>query len=262
MAVLCFTVAVVGACSDDGTGPGLPPRISITPEVPVTLYVGDTTRVHATVHNLAHNGVLFLDELLEFRRHVVEALRQPMEDGSVVIARASGSVAFPARFSLVGAMNPCPCGQAGDPTRRCSCAASEIARYRSRLSGPMADRIDLHVHVGRIPVAELDGRARSRESSANARERVERARVRQRARYAGVAGVSCNAHAPARLVGERVKSTPEARSLLAAAAERLEFTARAYHRVMRVARTIADLDGESMVGEPHLAEALRYRPVM
>lgn len=212
--------------------------------------------------SLAHNGVLFLDELLEFRRHVVEALRQPMEDGSVVIARASGSVAFPARFALVGAMNPCPCGQAGDPTRRCSCAAGEIARYRSRLSGPMADRIDLHVHVGRIPVAELDGRSRSRESSASVRERVERARVTQRARYAGVAGVSCNAHAPARLVGERMESTAEALSLLASAAERLGFTARAYHRVMRVARTIADLDGESMVGEPHLAEALRYRPVL
>ncbi|HEY9428696.1 MAG TPA: YifB family Mg chelatase-like AAA ATPase, partial [Gemmatimonadaceae bacterium] len=212
--------------------------------------------------SLAHNGVLFLDELLEFRRHVVEALRQPMEDGSVVIARAAGSVAFPARFALVGAMNPCPCGQAGDPTRRCSCAAGEIARYRSRLSGPMADRIDLHVHVGRIPVSELDARTCARESSVSVRERVERARTRQRARYAGVAGVSCNAHAPARLSGERLQISHDAMRLLHTAAERLGFTARAYHRVLRVARTIADLDGESTVAEPHIAEALRYRPVI
>jgi magnesium chelatase family protein len=212
--------------------------------------------------SLAHNGVLFLDELLEFRRHVVEALRQPMEDGSVVIARAAGSVAFPARFALVGAMNPCPCGQAGDPARRCSCAASEISRYRSRLSGPMADRIDLHVHVGRIPVSELGARGDSREGSARVRERVERARAKQRARYACTPRVSCNAHAPARLDGELMQIGSEAVRLLAGAAERLGFTARAYHRVLRVARTIADLDDDAAVGEPHVAEALGYRPVL
>jgi magnesium chelatase family protein len=212
--------------------------------------------------SLAHNGVLFLDELLEFRRHVVEALRQPMEDGGVVIARAAGSVAFPARFALVGAMNPCPCGQLGDSARRCSCAASEIARYRARLSGPMADRIDLHVQIGRVPFSELAARAESRECSARVRERVERARARQRARYAGVPRVSCNAHAPARLNGEWMKIGAEASRLLADAAERLLLTARAYHRVLRVARTIADLDGDESVGEPHVAEALGYRPVM
>ncbi|HET7552362.1 MAG TPA: YifB family Mg chelatase-like AAA ATPase [Gemmatimonadaceae bacterium] len=212
--------------------------------------------------SLAHNGVLFLDELLEFRRHVVEALRQPMEDGSVVIARAAGSVAFPARFALVGAMNPCPCGQAGDPARRCSCAASEISRYRSRLSGPMADRIDLHVHVGRISVSALGARGDSRESSASVRERVQRARAKQRVRYARTPRVSCNAHAPARLDGEWMQIGSEAVRLLADAAERLGFTARAYHRVLRVARTIADLDGDAAVGEPHVAEALGYRPVL
>jgi magnesium chelatase family protein len=212
--------------------------------------------------SLAHNGVLFLDELLEFRRHVVEALRQPMEDGSVVIARASGSVAFPARFALVGAMNPCPCGQAGDRARRCICAASEISRYRSRLSGPMADRIDLHVHVGRIPVSELGVRGDTRESSANVRDRVQRARAKQRARYERVPRVSCNAHAPARLNGEWMHIGSEAIRLLADAAERLGFTARAFHRVLRVARTIADLDGDDAVREPHVAEALRYRPVV
>lgn len=210
--------------------------------------------------SLAHNGVLFLDELLEFRRHVVEALRQPMEDGHVVIARASGSVAFPARFALVGAMNPCPCGQAGDPVRACSCAASDIARYRARLSGPMADRIDLHVHVGRIAVAGLTD-SRPRERSERVRERVERARAAQRERYAGILGVSCNAHAPAGLSSARTAASTEALSLLAAAAERLGLTARGYYRVLRVARTIADLDGHGSVGELHLAEALRYRPV-
>lgn len=211
--------------------------------------------------SLAHNGVLFLDELLEFRRHVIEALRQPMEDGGVVIARSAGSILFPARFALVGAMNPCPCGQAGDPTRRCSCAASEIARYRARLSGPMSDRVDLHVHVGRVPLSTLGAEGGSRESSASVRERVERARGRQRARYARMPRITCNAHAPVRARGETILAGTDAIRLLAEAAERLGFTARAYHRVLRVARTIADLDGDRAVSERHVAEALRYRPV-
>jgi magnesium chelatase family protein len=180
----------------------------------------------------------------------------------VIIARAGGSVAFPARFALVGAMNPCPCGQAGDPTRRCSCAASEIARYRSRLSGPMADRIDLHVHVGRIPVSELGARRASQESSACVRERVERARERQRVRYASIPNVSCNAHAPVRVDGAAMLAASGAMRLLADASERLGFTARAYHRVLRLARTIADLNDDRAVSEPHVAEALRYRPVL
>jgi magnesium chelatase family protein len=179
-----------------------------------------------------------------------------------VIARAAGSVAFPARFALVGARNPFPCGQAGDAVRPCSCAAAEIVRYRSRLSGPLADRIDLHVHVGRITLGGLTSDARSRESSASVRERVERARLAQRERYDGVPGVSCYAHAPARVSGARMPSSTEAMRLLAAASERLGLTAREYHRVLRVARTIADLDGDRGVGEPHVAEALRYRPAV
>ncbi|HET7564648.1 MAG TPA: YifB family Mg chelatase-like AAA ATPase [Gemmatimonadaceae bacterium] len=209
--------------------------------------------------SLAHHGVLFLDELLEFSRHVVESLRQPMEDGRVVIARASTSIAFPARFTLVGAMNPCPCGNAGEPSRVCSCAASDIARYRARLSGPMADRVDLHVHVGAVPLRELSSPARA-ESSATIRARVEDARARQRARYARLAGVTCNAHASGRWLDAHGGLDRAARELLTAAAERVDLTARGYHRVVRVARTIADLDGVERVLAPHIAEALRFRP--
>ncbi len=215
--------------------------------------------------SLAHHGVLFLDELLEFRRHVIEALRQPMEDGRVVIARAASAVVFPARFTLVGAMNPCPCGHAGDPVRACRCPESDVQRYRSRLSGPVADRIDLHVPVGAVPLSEL-ALPRQGERSATIRSRVEAARAAQHARLARAgtgAGedAPCNARAPVRLI-EAGGVCREARRLLAGAAERLGLTARAYHRVLRVARTIADLDGERTIRAPHVAEALRYRPAV
>ncbi len=208
--------------------------------------------------SLAHHGVLFLDELLEFRRHVVESLRQPLEDGHVTIARATMAVMFPARFTLVGAMNPCPCGAAGDPSRSCACSASEIAHYRARLSGPMTDRVDMHVHVGAVSVRAL-GEGVAGERSADVRARVEAARERQRTRFCGVPGVGANAHAPPRWLDRNGGVTTEARELLAGAAERLEFTARAYHRVLRVARTIADLDGSSEVQPEHVAEAIGYR---
>ena len=209
--------------------------------------------------SLAHYGVLFLDELLEFQRHVVESLRQPLEDGRVTIARATMAVTFPARFTLVGAMNPCPCGGAGDPARMCSCAAAEIARYRARLSGPMTDRVDMHVHVGAVPPRVL-GAGESGETSAVIRARVERARAIQRARYAGMDGASANAHAPARWLDRFGSVERAARDLLARAAEELGFTARSYHRVLRVARTIADLDARERVAPEHVAEAVRYRP--
>jgi magnesium chelatase family protein len=209
--------------------------------------------------SLAHHGVLFLDELLEFRRHVVESLRQPLEDGQVTIARATLAVTFPARFTLVGAMNPCPCGAAGDPSRNCACAAAEIAHYRSRLSGPMTDRVDMHVHVGAVGVRAL-GEGVQGERSAAVRARVEAARARQRARFASVPGVGANAHAPARWLDRNGGVIAEAREMLASAAERLGFTARAYHRVLRVARTIADLDQSAEVGTDHIGEAIGYRP--
>ena len=209
--------------------------------------------------SLAHHGVLFLDELLEFPRGVLEAMRQPLEDGRVVIARAAHSVTLPARFTLVGAINPCPCGRAGDPMGTCVCSAADITRYRGRLSGPLADRIDLHVVVGALPLRSL-GTAAAGERSAAVRLRVEAARRAQRLRYAGRRGVTCTAHVPGRWLEAHTPIDAGARELLATAAERLGLSARGYHRVLKVARTIADLDEARAVAVPHIAEALRYRP--
>jgi magnesium chelatase family protein len=206
--------------------------------------------------SLAHHGVLFLDELLEFPRFVLEALRQPMEDGSVTIARALASLRFPARFALAAAMNPCPCGHAGDPSHPCVCPAADVLRYRSKLSGPLADRIDLHVTVPPVALAHLAVRERG-EGSSVIRARVEDARARQRTRYGGE---GCNARAPGRWLETHGGVEASARQLLTTAGERLHLSARAFHRVLRVARTIADLDGDSAVCTAHVAEALGYRP--
>jgi magnesium chelatase family protein len=207
--------------------------------------------------SLAHHGVLFLDELLEFPRSVLEALRQPMEDGTVSIARATASLRFPARFALVAAMNPCPCGHAGDPAHQCACAAAEVLRYRSRLSGPLADRIDLHVSVPAVSLARLACREPG-ERSAAIRARVELARQRQRERYG--TDTACNARAPGRWLDTHGGIDAAGRSLLASAADRLRLSARAFHRVLRVARTIADLEDDTAVQSAHVAEAIGYRP--
>lgn len=207
--------------------------------------------------SLAHNGVLFLDELTEFRRDVLEVLRQPLESGYVVIARAAGSLRFPARFQLVAAANPCPCGFLGDPRRVCRCSPPAIARYRSRLSGPLLDRIDLHLAVHPVRFSELFAQARG-ESSKAVRERVVAAREVQKARLAGT-GRCTNSQ----LTPEEVKRfcilDGQGQKLLQAAMERLGLSARAIHRVLKVARTIADLDGRENVMAAHVAEALAYR---
>ena len=210
--------------------------------------------------SLAHLGVLFLDEMLEFPRHTLDAMRQPLEDGHVVIARAAGSVRYPARFTLVGAMNPCPCGRAGDPSQRCTCAASDVLRYRARLSGPLVDRIDLHVTVKAVPVRQLAARD-EREGTLAARARVEGARARQRTRYTPLGWPQANGRAPGRWLQTSTPIETDARELLATAAERLGLSARAFHRVLRVARTIADLEDDDVTRSSHIAEALRFRPV-
>lgn len=208
--------------------------------------------------SLAHHGVLFLDEVLEFRRHVLEALRQPLEDGRVIIARAGHSVAFPARVLLVGAMNPCPCGYAGDASRACVCAIGDITRYRGRLSGPLIDRVDLRVEVRAVAVGSL-ACARSAQRSREVRQRVDAARLVQRTRFARLSGVECNARAPGRWLDAHGGLAEDGHRLLVRAAERGALTARGYHRTVRVARTIADLDEEPGIHAPHIAEALRFR---
>ena len=209
--------------------------------------------------SLAHHGVLFLDEMLEFPRHVLDGLRQPMEDARVVIARAAQSVTFPARFTLIGASNPCPCGRAADPLGVCTCSVADIEHYNARISGPLADRIDMHVTVGAVALRDLSS-AGNGDSSPSIRSRVERARATQRTRFAKKPGVSCNACAIGRWLDANTPVHAEARILLQTAAERLGLSARGYHRVLKVARTIADLEGASEIAPTHIAEALRYRP--
>jgi magnesium chelatase family protein len=209
--------------------------------------------------SLAHHGVLFLDEMLEFPRHVLDGLRQPMEDAKVVIARAAQAVTYPARFTLIGASNPCPCGKAADPSGTCSCSAADVERYNARISGPLADRIDMHVTVGAVALRDLS-KATNGDSSPSIRLRVERARATQRTRYARTKGISCNAFAVGRWLDAHTPVHADARTLLQTAAERLGLSARGYHRVLKVARTIADLEGITEVAPSHIAEALRYRP--
>ena len=211
--------------------------------------------------SLAHHGVLFLDELLEFPRHVLDGLRQPLEDAKVVIARAAQAVSYPARFTLIAATNPCPCGRAGDPTGACNCSMSDIDRYAGRISGPLADRIDMHVTVGAVALRELSGK-NTGDSSRVIRKRVERARDFQHQRFAKMSAVSCNAFASGRWLDANGGVRSEARALLQTAAERLALSARGYHRVLKVARTIADLEQSAQVAPSHVAEALRYRPVV
>jgi magnesium chelatase family protein len=207
--------------------------------------------------SLAHYGVLFLDELPEFRRDALEALREPLEDGVVSVARAAGARTFPARFLLVAAMNPCPCGYRGDPRRACACSPRDVARYRRKISGPLLDRIDLHVEVPALASSDF-GSEGDGESSSAVRARVVAARAVQRARTGDPRLV--NAALSGRSGRSALKPSPDAKALLDRAVDRLTLSARAYQRILRVARTIADLAGRPSIGTPEVAEALRFRP--
>ena len=208
--------------------------------------------------SLAHHGILFLDELPEFRKNVLEVMRQPMEDGHVTIARAALSITYPAQFMLIAAMNPCPCGYYSSPTHECTCSTVEIQRYRSRISGPLLDRIDIHVDVPAVKYQEL----RSREqtvTSAEIRQRVCDARKKQLERFASRKGIYCNAHMNSRDIQTFCEIEKDADALLQTAINRLGLSARAYGRVLKVARTIADLDGNGRILAKHVSEAIQYR---
>lgn len=206
--------------------------------------------------SLAHNGVLFLDELPEFSRAAMEVLRQPLEDACVTISRVSSRLTYPSSVMLVAAMNPCPCGFLGHPTRPCTCAPAAAARYLSRVSGPLLDRLDLHVEVLPVEFESLSSMQKS-ESSASIRQRVQKARRLQQQRYRG--GVACNARLTPSMLAECCPLTEAATALLKASFERLGLSARAYDRILKVARTIADLDESALLDSRHIAEALQYR---
>lgn len=208
--------------------------------------------------SLAHNGVLFLDELPEFRKQVLEVLRQPLEDGGVTIARAASSLRFPARFMLVAAMNPCPCGHLGDPARPCTCSPLAVQRYRSRISGPLLDRIDLHIEAPPVPVKELLNQPAG-EPSAAIRKRVQAARLIQAKRFAREKQLYCNAQMGTREVGKHCPLDAASSALLHQAVNRLGLSARAYYRILKIARTIADLEAAPTLRDVHVAEAVQYR---
>jgi magnesium chelatase family protein len=210
--------------------------------------------------SLAHNGVLFLDELPEFNRRTLEVLRQPLEDGAVTISRAKSTTRFPADFMLVAALNPCPCGYRGDPRRSCQCSGPQVERYMSKISGPLLDRIDIHLEVPAVPFRELSA-TRAGTSSAQMREAVLAARSRQAVRFGtgDARGTRCNARMSSRQIREFCRLEPAAGELLRAAVGDLGLSARAHDKVLRVARSIADLDAADTISCSHISEAINYR---
>lgn len=207
--------------------------------------------------SLAHNGVLFLDEFPEFKRDVMEALRQPLEDGKVTISRVAGSLTYPSSVLLVAAMNPCPCGFYGHPTKPCTCSSHTVHRYLNKISGPMLDRIDLHVEVPPVDFTALNSDFKE-ETSAEIKERVNRARRIQNDRYKGT-GITCNAHLTPKMLKKYCVMSNEALAYLKPAFEKLGMSARAYDRVLKVARTVADLDGSEIIEKKHLFTAISFR---
>jgi magnesium chelatase family protein len=225
--------------------------------------VGGGNQPHPGEISLAHRGVLFLDELPEFGMRVLEVMRQPMEDKVVTISRAQGSLTFPANFQLIGAMNPCPCGYYGDPVKPCTCSNQIVTRYQKRISGPLLDRIDIHIEVPRVEFEKLSSQ-RLGEPSAAIQARVEAARQVQRERFGRLTKsptqIACNADMRPAEVRQVCTLDETGRALMKTAMSQLNLTARAYHRVLKLARTIADLAGSQVIAPQHLAEALQYRP--
>lgn len=217
--------------------------------------------------SLAHRGVLFLDELPEFDSRSLEVMRQPLEDKVVTISRAQGSLTFPANFMLIAAMNPCPCGYFGDPTKECTDSLAQVMRYQNRISGPLLDRIDIHVDVPRVDYEKLSS-DRMGEPSAKIRARVEQARERQRARFAGTHPTQGTGHSGLQSNGDMGPGEVRkfcviddaGKGLLRAAMQQMQMSARAYHRILKLARTIADLAGNDNIETSHIAEAIQYRP--
>ncbi|PID56257.1 ATP-dependent protease [candidate division KSB3 bacterium] len=208
--------------------------------------------------SLAHNGVLFLDELPEFNRNALEVMRQPLEDAEVTISRAAISLTYPSRFMLIAAMNPCPCGFLGDPTRSCVCTPPAVQRYMARISGPLMDRIDIHIEVPAVHYRDLSS-TRAEESSAAIRRRVQAARSRQMERFSAGSTTFCNAQLSAKHICETCVLDDESHALLKMAMERLGLSARAYTRILKVSRTIADLAGAERIKSEHVSEAIQYR---
>jgi magnesium chelatase family protein len=208
--------------------------------------------------SLAHNGVLFLDELPEFKRTVLEVMRQPMEERRITISRAKVAVDFPASFMLIASMNPCPCGFYNHPDKQCTCPPGAVQKYLNKISGPLLDRIDLHVEVTPVAFSELSA-LRPQEASATIREKVIRARNIQEERYKDTPGTYCNAQMSSKMLKEICVISTPGQNLLKTAMERLNLSARAYDRILKVSRTIADLAGTADIKVEHLAEAIQYR---
>ncbi len=223
----------------------------------VAIIGGGTTPQPGEV-SLANNGILFLDELPEFGRNVLEVLRQPLEDKSITISRARYSVSYPSNFTLVASMNPCPCGYYNHPTKECSCAPGAVRRYLGRISGPLMDRIDLHIEVSPVSIAQIND-TRVAESSAKIRERVIAAREIQAKRFEGIEGVRTNSMRSSRMLRDFCPLNEEAQRMLERAMDRLRLSVRAYDRIIKVARTIADLSGAESISSMHVAEAIGYR---